>query len=364
MTELRLFAGPRARDVIARHGIRSGDFNWIAGASGGPKWFVLYGLDRYLAGEFFASRSTPLRLIGSSAGAWRLACYAHPEPVAALDRLAESYSGQTYTVSPDRHEISREARKMLQYALHQDGADITSYIAGNPARRLYVIADEAGPLVRSEHPLALNSGLLAAAMANMISRNALPRFFKRVVFLNAMDTVTQFPMDDFPTRFIPLQAANVYDSLMASGSIPMVMESVTQVSGAAGIVFRDGGITDYHLNLPFNQQDGLVLFPHFYASVVPGWFDKFAPWRKANPQYFDNVLLVTPSRDFVRSLPGGKIPDRNDFRRLSESERISAWQAVLAQSMRLAQAFDTLVRMGSDVVELIEPFNNHRARHL
>jgi hypothetical protein len=364
MTELKLFAGAQARAVIARHGLRSSDFSWMAGASGGPKWFVLYGLDRYLAGQFFAGRESPLRLIGSSAGAWRLACYAHPEPVAALDRLAERYSGQVYSPKPDRHEITREARKMLHDALSQDGSDAAADIAGNPLRRLYVIADQAGPLVRSEHPLALNAGLMAAAVANMISRKALPLFFKRVVFHNALDSAAQFPLHDLPTRYIPLQAGNVYDALMASGSIPVVMESVTQVAGADGLVFRDGGITDYHLDLPFHRQQGLVLFPHFYAGVVPGWFDKFAPWHRADPRHFDNVLLVTPSRDFVRSLPGGKIPDRNDFRRMNESERIRAWQAVLAQSMSLGPAFEALVKMGSNVADLIQPFHNHRVQHL
>src|SRR5690554_4739074 len=103
MGDLRIFVGERAFRQIRERGIQAADVQWLAGASGGPKWFVLYGLDRYLAGQFFAGRTTPLRLIGSSAGAWRMACHAHHEPLGALARLAELYSTQVYSARPDRH---------------------------------------------------------------------------------------------------------------------------------------------------------------------------------------------------------------------------------------------------------------------
>lgn len=357
---LRVFAGPRALRHMRENGLRADDVSWLAGASGGPKWFVLYGLDRYLAGTYFKGRESPLRLIGSSAGAWRLACYAQADPVAALERLAGFYSRQTYSARPDIHEISGEARLMLDRVLGEGGA---AEIASNHVNRLYVIADEAKGLLRSDQGLKLNVGLAASAIANMASRRLLGRFFSRHVFHNALEQPGVMTLDDIPTHYQPLTPGNVREALMASGSIPGVMEAVHNVSGAQDRVFRDGGITDYHLNLPFNQLDGLVLYPHFYASVVPGWFDKFAAWRKADPRYFDNVVLVTPSRAFIDRLPYKKIPDRNDFRRMDDNQRLQYWQSVLAASEQLAAAFHELVEHNAGVNE-VQAFQPWRKTHV
>jgi len=360
MPDLRVFAGPRAMRHVREHGLRADDISWLAGASGGPKWFVLYGLDRYLAGTYFITRKSPLRLIGSSAGAWRLACYALADPVAGLERLATLYSRQTYSPRPDIHEISGEARLMLDRMLGAQGA---AEIAGNGSRRLYVIADEVKGLLRSDNSLQLSAGLLAAASANMASRRLLGRLFSRYVFHSTLDEPGMLDLSDIPTAYQPLAPDNVREALMASGSIPGVMEKVANVSGAHDKVFRDGGVTDYHLNLPFHRLDGLVLYPHFYASVVPGWFDKFAPWRKADPRNFDNVVMVTPSRAFVNDLPFKKIPDRNDFRRLGDTQRLQYWQAVLDASERLASAFRDMVErgVGLDQMRAFEPW---RKKHV
>lgn len=365
MSDIRLFAGPRALGHLRAKGLGAADVSWLAGASGGPKWFVLYGMDRYLAGEFFPdaltnAQKSPLRMIGSSAGAWRLACYAHSDPLAALQRLAGHYAGQTYSERPDIHEISREARQMLDYMLGDRGA---ADIAGNAGRRLYVIADRARGLLRSDSRISLNTGLLLAAVSNMASRRLLGRFFERHVFHYQLDTPDPAWLKDFPTQYRIITELNLREVLMATGSIPQVMERVTSMPGDNDVVYRDGGITDYHLDLPFNQQPGLVLYPHFYAGIVPGWFDKFAGWRRANPQHFDNVILIAPSSEFVRSLPFGKIPDRNDFKRMEAHKRIEYWQHVLVESERLAHDLRDLVKTGRGI-EHVLPFTPRRSRHV
>jgi len=64
MSALEIYAGPVARERIKQQGSRPELFSLLLGASGGPKWFVLYGLDRYLFGDFFASRQEPLMTMG------------------------------------------------------------------------------------------------------------------------------------------------------------------------------------------------------------------------------------------------------------------------------------------------------------
>jgi len=360
MTSLRIFAGPRALERLRSEGFVADSFSWLAGASGGPKWFVLHGIDRYLASSFFHDRQTPLHMIGSSAGAWRLACFAQRNPVIALETLAKFYSQQTYSQNPDAQEISREARAMLSAVMGAQGA---ADVAGNAVMRLHVIADRARGLLRSDRRLPLSLGLAASAAGNLLSRRALACFFERHIFHNSHDGAQTLPLSDLPSQYVALTPENVPDALMASGSIPFIMESVQNVSGTKpGSVFRDGGITDYHLDLPFQQSEGLVLYPHFYAGITPGWFDRFVPWRKAHRDYYDNVVLLSPSREFVASLPYGKIPDRNDFKHLDAVERLRYWQRVLQESERLADDFRALVETGRGL-EKIQVFQSQRIKH-
>ncbi len=360
MSSLRVFAGPRALQRLRTDGFVEQHFSWLAGASGGPKWFVLHGLDRYLADSFFRDRHAPLHMIGSSAGAWRLACFAQHDPVAALIRLATHYSQQLYSQDPDAREVSREARAMLTAVMGEHGA---REIASNPVMRLHIIADRARGLLRSDGRLPLSLGLAASAAGNLLSRRGLSLFFERYIFHNALDSEHTLPLRDLPSRYVALTPANVPDALMASGSIPFVMERVCDVAGTEpGSVFRDGGITDYHLDLPFQQAEGLVLYPHFYAGITPGWFDRFVPWRKPGARHFDNVVLLSPSREFVASLPFGKIPDRNDFKHLDDARRLRYWQTVLQESERLADDFRAMVETGAGL-ESIECFQRVRTKH-
>lgn len=110
--------------------------------------------------------------------------------------------------------------------------------------------------------------------------------------------------------------------------------------------FWDGGLTDYHLALPYHRLDGLVLYPHFASTVTPGWLDKFLKIRKAKPEWMSNVILVCPSPQFVASLPAKKIPDRSDFRRykFNHGVCIPLWQQAIAESHRMADDFQQWLR--------------------
>ena len=100
------------------------------------------------------------------------------------------------------------------------------------------------------------------------------------------------------------------------------------------------------LDLDFGTGDGLVLYPHFYDHVVPGWFDKSLAWRRARATNFRRALLIAPSPEFVASLPGGKIPDRRDFYTMPEAERMRRWQAVVDASEALGAELAELIATG------------------
>lgn len=356
MTALSLYAGPRALQQIRTQGLGQEQFTVLAGASGGPKWFVLYGLDRYLFGDYFASRQEPLATIGSSAGAWRLACLGTADPVASIERLATLYSQEQYSAKPTPREISDKARDMLRAVLGPDGG---RQLVENRRIKTHIIADRCRGLLNRESRLLLAGGLAMAAASNLLTRSSLKLYFERVVFNNHAHACELTTLQDIHTLDVKLTKNNVFDALMASGSIPFVLEGVRDISGAPRGLYLDGGITDYHFDVPFHVNDGLVLYPHFYPFVVPGWFDKHLPWRQVVREYYDNVLLVVPSREFVTSLPYGKIPDRDDFRKLDDQSRLRYWQRVLQESERLAEEFAALVESGQGI-EAIRPFSPKR----
>ncbi|RZA12190.1 MAG: phospholipase, partial [Lysobacteraceae bacterium] len=103
--------------------------------------------------------------------------------------------------------------------------------------------------------------------------------------------------------------------------------------------YWDGGITDYHLHLDYQPATpGLVLYPHFQKSVVPGWLDKGLKWRHRATPFLDSMVVIAPDPDWVRTLPNGKLPDRTDFTRYGTdlAGRVAAWSRAVAQSQRLA----------------------------
>ena len=160
--------------------------------------------------------------------------------------------------------------------------------------------------------------------------------------------------DGAACRFESLDEYNLASALLASGSIPFVLDAVKEIPNQSNKgefatlpgPFWDGGLTDYHLALPYQRQTGLVLYPHFSDSVTPGWLDKFLKKRKANPKWMSNVILLYPSKAFVQSLPAKKIPDRSDFKRygLDHDLRIKHWRAAISASDALAADFQHWLR--------------------
>ncbi|OED45580.1 hypothetical protein ACH42_04985 [Endozoicomonas sp. (ex Bugula neritina AB1)] len=341
---LEVRAGSTALQMIRDGGLPQSSVKVMAGASGGPKWFVLSGLDKALLSEYFRDRQQPLELLGTSAGSWRFSCYAQQNPLVAHECFEQGYIHTRYSPKPDAHEISTKGRALIEEMISDQGVQ---EIIDNPVMRLNLIAVRSRGLTRSELPPVQLSGLLLAAAANAMSRNNLPSFFHRTLFHHPSyaegSTPAFYDYDELPTTRVGLNVNNVRDAVMASGSIPMAMEGVRNISGAPAGIYRDGGVTDYHFDLPFHSGEGLVLYPHFYNRMIPGWFDK--SWKKRMPSSNNtsNVVLISPSEEFISKLPYGKIPDREDFKNLSDSDRIKYWQTVVSHSMRLGSEFLELV---------------------
>jgi hypothetical protein len=343
-SSLTLRAGPAALSLIRERGLRAEDVDIVPGASGGAKWLSIGGLDRYLFGEFLqAPRNRPMHLIGSSIGSWRMACLAQRDPVSALARGHHGYIyDQTYTAKPSAHEVTVVLERILGDLLGDSGPQ---EILSHPWARVHVITAMTKGLSRTAPRIAIGGAMAAAAFGNLVTRKALGLQIRRFVFHSAGATTPFAHFSDLPTVHAPLTLENIRQVLLASGAIPLVVEGV-EIPGRPGEVHWDGGVIDYHLDLDFGEGDGLILYPHFYDHIVPGWFDKPLRWRRANGKNFERVLLIAPSAEFVGSLPGGKIPDRKDFYSMSQVERIRQWQGALDASVRLGDELRELVASG------------------
>lgn len=324
-------AGARARQHLATRGLQSSDVGCIPAAAGGPKGLALLPLDRRLVRDWLAP-AQPLELIGASIGAWRMSALAQPDPLAAIDRLQRAYvHDQNYGERPSPTEVAAICRKLARSVL-ASGLRIREGIT------LSVITARAGDRLRSRGRVPF----AAAALANAVGRRHLASHLRRVIFEAGEASPLGVPFDAFGCERIALTAANAEDALLASGSIPIVCDPVCGIADAPAGDYWDGGLIDYHLLLPYPRLERLVLYPHFVPWVTPGWLDKHLPWRvrAQRHEWLSNVILIAPSPALLARLPGGKLPDRNDFYRFGtdHAARIATWERAIAEAERFADA--------------------------
>lgn len=351
LDDISICAGTRAIEILQDEGLDLSRVKVLAGASGSAKFLVLTGIDRALI-SLFKNRTDPLYLIGTSIGAFRMAAFCQKDPLAAIKTLEQEYIAQQYNLRPTRQEVSRETRRILDAYI--DDQEIKSML-NHPFMRIGFLSNKCKGLLKQETLPLQWLGLTLAAGANLLNRNRLGYFLERALFCGPGTSPPFAAMDQFPMNRYSLTPSNFKSALLSSGSIPVAMEGVCDINGAPGL-FRDGGILDYHLDLPFlPDSDKLVLYPHFYEHITPGWFDK-GLHRKPHSRHMENVILVAPSKKFVAHLPFGKIPDRKDFTTFKgkDAQRQAYWRIVLEKNQVLGEQFVEAVQSGK-IRQIVKP---------
>ncbi|MFW5824900.1 MAG: patatin-like phospholipase family protein [Marinobacter sp.] len=349
---LTIRAGRRALERVRERGLRPEDVHVIPGAAGGPKALGLSGLDRAIFGEWLLRAPQERALIGSSIGSWRFAAVASSDvPAAQLAKLAELYTCQRFSRGVSPAEVTRKSTRFLEELI--GGRE--EAILEHPWYRLSIVVVRSLTGLDDDTRGRLGLGLMKAISANMVSRRHLGRFFERGIIHDRRLPAPLAKLVDFPSHQVPLTRDNLIPALLASASIPLVMSGVRNIPGAPEGVYRDGGLLDYHLDLPW-QQPGVVLYPHFTDKVVPGWFDKSLPWRRGDAGRLQDVVLVAPSRAYLESLPDRKLPDRKDFERFAgdDAGRERTWRTAIARSERLGEEFLELVDSGR-IRDVLQP---------
>jgi len=344
-------------DIVVRAGrsvfgmIKDGGFDWdrithYIGPGTGPRWLVASGFDLTLLKNEILGNRVPLTLVGSSAGALRFAAWIQPEYDKSYRNLMESYISMTFSKRDNSGSILRAISNVIDDYVE---GDALPFALNNKRYRLVIITARTKHLTASERVPFQGLGMGAAFFFNAFSRSMTRLFFQRVVFYGGAIPPSFCLKRNFKGNIAPLDAVNFKHVLMASSSIPLVVAGVRNIYGAQNGIYRDGGLTDYHLNqrYAFKEEDAVLLFSH-QRRIVPGWMDKRLTYRKPLGENLDNLLMVYPSEDFVQKLPGGKVPDRQDFKTFAgdPATRMEHWRKVVTMSESLGDQFLEMVASG------------------
>jgi hypothetical protein len=385
MSVLQIQAGKRALAHIREHGLSPHDIRAVFGASGAAKWLAICGLDSAIFGDWLSQSQQPIALLGTSVGAMKLAAAVQPDCRMRFAEFAARYTAQHYDGKPTAEAVAKETDGVINAALGSEGDE---HLLQHPRYQFHCGAVHVSGKLAAAHPRTQIQGMIGVAGTALRGRKPLRKRLSRVILSSPAGAITdslkrpsdvEFPItsqDGIDTLHVTLSKDNLRTALLASGSIPVYLNAVHLLEDPNPIVIssdnlhyhgrradrklvlRDGGLLDYHPvpgNLSCNKQ-GLVLYPHFYSRLTECWFDKFYPWRKVPASKLDNVILVSPTKEFVRSLPGGRIPDRRDFVRLRDRDdvRVKHWQEATARSEELGDAWMEIARRG-DWAKVVTP---------
>lgn len=345
--DLLFLAGKNAWARIKDRGLDPEDISVVAGAAGAAKWLIISELDKTIFSKWLKNRVKPLLLYGTSIGSWKLASAALSDPVSAIDALADAYIQQRYNGRVTPGKVKEECRKILDACFPKQRI---SEILSHPVMRFNTTAVRCRGVTGSEKISVQFLGLALAFLLNRVSRRFLSIFFERAFFYDPRENPAFFHHSEFPMQRVPLDSDNFRHALLATSSIPLVMNGIRDISGAETGTYRDGGILDYHpASFSPKEEDGIILYPHFSTRLIPGWFDKKIRRRNADPEHMKDMLMVVPSPEFVSRLPYGRIPDRADFKTFDgrDAERVAFWKEATSQGARLADAFMESVLSGS-----------------
>ncbi|MAZ87229.1 MAG: hypothetical protein CL693_06255 [Cellvibrionaceae bacterium] len=346
MSLLSIQAGARALKHIQREGLQPHHIGSIFGASGAAKWLAIYGLDRAIFSQWLSperlTQAQTIKLFGTSVGAFKLAAACHQDAAAGLDALSQAYIHQSFPEGVGADEIAREF-VTVQAAVVGDNK--IEQILNHPFLRFSCGAVRCHGGLASKNIKQQAASCAKASVKNLKGRNALADKLDRIVFHDPRQPFDLTARDGYCTETVALSADNLQPALTASGSIPVYMHGVEDIAGAGEGMYRDGGLLDYH-PVPGNfwNSDELILYPHFFPHCKVGWFDKYLPWRKADPDLLDNALLISPSQEFWQQTELGRAPDRKDFvtYQKNDAERVRLWQQVADLSHALGEEFLTL----------------------
>lgn len=260
-----------------------------------------------------------------------MAAFTADESGEAYEALIHEYIEQSYTGHPTCEQVSATCRAYLARVFSSTRID-------HSLRNENFQLNFTTSVLPYEYPKKTKTiaALTKAFAFNLIKRDLLGKVFTRAHF-----TVLPHPenspiknrWDSLPTFQVELSQANFRQSLMGTGSIPLVLEGESSIAGSPPGHHLDGGLLDYHFDV---AQSGVpILYPHFSCSPVPGWLDRFAPGRTCGESFKDWLCLVVPSESMLEKFGLQEYPNRHHFHKLSNTERKRVWRHTARETEKM-----------------------------
>ena len=352
MDTICIKAGRFAYEIIKDGGFKFDSVTTYIGPAVGPRWLVASGFDLTLLQNEILGKSKPVLLAGSSAGAWRFAAWMQPGPVESYRKLMDAYISMRYDRTDTPITIQESIRNVVNTYLEDDAIP---FALADKRYRLAITTARARNLFACDGWMQ-KAGFGTAFLLNAMNRSWLRGFVQRVIFYTGPLPPHFCLQDHFEGQAISLNEANFKYAVLASGAIPLIITGIKNIYGAPTGTYRDGGLVDYHLNQKYAvKKEDITLFFHHQERIIPGWLDKKLKYRRPSYSALENVLMIYPSENFIQKLPGGKIPDRDDFEIFVDDPetRIKNWWRVVDLSAPLGEQFLELVESGKirDIVE-------------
>jgi len=351
MADIAVRAGSRVFEMIQAGAFHFDRVTSYVGPAVGPRWLIAAGFDKTFLGNDLLGRQRPVVLAGSSAGALRFAAWLQPGALESYERLVDGYIHMSFDRDVTPRIVLDSVKAVIDGYIEDDAVP---FALAHKRYRLAVTTARARNLAASEIDWIQRIGLGCGFLANGLHAAWLNMFFRRVVFFSGPMPPRFCCREGFTGKTVPLNVANFRHALLASSAIPLVVSGVRDIFGAPNGVYRDGGLMDYHLNQRYAEKgDEVVLLFHHQERIVPGWLDKRLRYREAAPDFIENVLMVQPTAEFIAKLPGGKIPDRDDFAHYVDDPglRIRNWRRAAALADSLGEQF--LELMASDRIRAV-----------
>ena len=345
MSDIAVRAGENAYELIMNGTLHPDRITTYLGPAVGPRWLVASGFDLTLLSSGVLGNRRPVQLIGSSAGALRFAAWIQPEPEKRYYQLLNSYISMVLT----QKDTPQNILGTLQWVIDSYVEDsAVPFALANKKYRLSIIAARAKYLAASEMKLIQAFGLATAFALNACKPSWLSAMFQRVVFHSGTMPPPMCLNGDFVGIALPLNEANFKSALLASSAVPLAVAGVKNIFGAPRGVYRDGGLVDYHLNQHYGGtgKGEIALMFHHEARLIPSWLDRRLVYRGPSTTMTKNLLMIHPTEEFVKRLPGGRIPTREDFHEYAAHppERMKRWWEVVRASEHLGEEFLELLQ--------------------
>ena len=202
------------------------------------------------------------------------ACLA--DPAAAFAQMADDYIHQHYEHAPGKAPKAAHVSEVFGAKLAERFGGREAQVLEHPRYRLHVFTSRGRHLLRREGRLAHAAGLPGRVCHQCAEPQGHGRLAGARGLLRRRASRCRCHLHDFRTHVVPLRADNLHASLLASCSIPFWLQAVHDIPGAPAR--RLLGRRHHRLppapELRVDATSGLVLYPHFQKTVIPGWLDK------------------------------------------------------------------------------------------